>query len=82
MAGLLLLGVGWQLCLAVVNGLHLLLEIQEVVGDVVFGTSNVNGAWDSITDLGIGLIASVVVAFAWVRLSHRRGAAKRIGHTR
>lgn len=65
LVGLLLLGVRTWTGLLAVNGAHILLEIQEVVGDVVFGTSNVNGAWDSITDLAVGLLASVAVALAW-----------------
>jgi hypothetical protein len=56
-----------------------LLEIQEVLGDVVFGTSNVNGAWDSITDLAAGLTASVLVALAWEWL-HGRRKSHREGH--
>lgn len=82
MVGLLLLNVSWQLSLAVVNGLHLLLEIQEAIGDLVFGTSNVNGAWDSITDLAAGLIASVLVALVLVRLGRGKGGSRRMGHTR
>lgn len=73
LVGLLLLGVRTWAGLAVVNGLHLLLEIQEVAGDVVFGTSNVNGAWDSVTDLAAGLTASVLVALAVEWLRGRRG---------
>jgi hypothetical protein len=77
LVGLLLVGVGTWLGLAIVNAIHVLLEIQEVLGDVVFGTSNVNGAWDSITDLAAGLTSSVLVAVTWEwvrrRTSHRRG---------
>ena len=76
--GLLLLGVRTGVGLAVINGLHVLLEIQEVAGDVVFGTSNVNGAWDSITDLAAGLTASVLVALAWEWFHGRKG--RRQGH--
>ena len=40
------------------NGLHGLLEAQEIFTDVFFGTRNVRGAWDSIGDLGAGLIGT------------------------
>ena len=78
LVGLLLLGVRTWVGLAVINGLHVLLEIQEVVGDVVFGTSNVNGAWDSITDLAAGLTASVLLALAWEWFHGWKG--RRAGH--
>lgn len=42
----------------VANGLHGLLEAQEIFTDVFFGTRNVRGAWDSIGDLGAGLIGT------------------------
>jgi hypothetical protein len=79
LVGLLLLGVRPWVGLAIINGIHVLLEIQEVLGDVVFGTSNVNGAWDSITDLAAGLTASVLVALAWEWL-HGRRKSRREGH--
>lgn len=79
LVGLLLLGVRPWVGLAIINGIHVLLEIQEVLGDVVFGTSNVNGAWDSITDLAAGLTASVLVALAWEWL-HGRRKGRREGH--
>jgi len=40
------------------NGIHGLLEAQEIFTDVFFGTRNVRGAWDSIGDLGAGLIGT------------------------
>ncbi len=42
------------------NGIHGLLEAQEILTDVFFGTHNVRGAWDSIGDLGAGLIGTSV----------------------
>ncbi len=44
----------------VANGIHGLLEAQEIFTDVFFGTRNVRGAWDSIGDLGAGLIGTSV----------------------
>jgi hypothetical protein len=60
-----------------VNAGHVALELQEALGDAVFGTHNVHGAWDTATDLVAGLIGSVVIPFAWRRF-HRLGA--RTGH--
>lgn len=42
----------------VANGIHALLEAQEYLTDVFCGTHNVRGAWDSIGDLGAGLIGT------------------------
>jgi hypothetical protein len=42
------------------NGIHGLLEAQEILTDVFCGTHNVRGAWDSIGDLGAGLIGTSV----------------------
>ena len=48
------------------NGIHGLLEAQEIFTDVFFGTRNVRGAWDSIGDLGAGLIGtSTYILAAW-----------------
>ncbi len=50
----------------VANGIHGLLEAQEIFTDVFFGTHNVRGAWDSIGDLGVGLIGtSTYILAAW-----------------
>lgn len=42
----------------VANGIHGLLEAQEYLTDVFFGTHNVRGAWDSLGDLGAGLVGT------------------------
>lgn len=50
----------------VANGIHGLLEAQEYLTDVFFGTHNVRGAWDSIGDLGAGLIGtSTYILASW-----------------
>jgi hypothetical protein len=72
LVGLHLIGVSLPWSVGIVNGVHVLLEIQEVFGDVVFGTSNVNGFWDSFTDLSAGLVASLTVAVVLNRLDRRR----------
>jgi hypothetical protein len=69
---LVLLGLSWLPALLAVNGAHLLLEAQEVLGDAIFGTHNVHGWWDTLTDLATGLAASVAVGIVW-----RRAAAQR-----
>jgi hypothetical protein len=53
------------------NGLHTLLEAQEIVTDVVFGTHNVRGAWDSAGDLGSGLLGTCLYVAA-IRASRAR----------
>ena len=53
-----------------VNAGHLLLEIQEAATDALFGTHNVHGILDTVSDLAAGLIMTVVtwrlVARRWV----------------
>jgi hypothetical protein len=82
--GLHLLGVPLPWGVGIVNGIHVLLEIQEVFGDVVFGTSNVNGLWDSFTDLAAGLVASLGTALVLDRLGRgrRRGSHRSYSSTR
>lgn len=58
-----------------VNGVHVLHELQEVAGDLLFGTQNVRGAWDTLTDLGAGVVGSVVLPLTWGRLRARRRSA-------
>jgi hypothetical protein len=58
----------------VVNGVHVLHEIQEAAGDAWFGTHNVRGAWDTATDLLAGIVGSVAVPVVWHRLRRRRPA--------
>ena len=41
---------------------HILLEVQEYGSDVVFGTHNVRGTWDTVGDLTAGIIGSVAYA--------------------
>jgi hypothetical protein len=75
---LILLGVAWLPGALIVNAAHLLLEIQEALGDAVFGTKNVHGWWDTLTDLSVGLATSLALALVWkVRQSAGGGSAKR-----
>lgn len=44
---------------------HVLLEVQEGAGDVVFGTRNVRGWWDVAGDLGSGVVGTLAYAAAY-----------------
>jgi hypothetical protein len=46
------------------NTIHGLLEAQEYLTDVFFGTHNVRGAWDSWGDLASGFLGTLVYAGA------------------
>lgn len=46
--------------IGVANGIHALLELQEYLTDVICGTHNVRGAWDSAGDLTSGLLGIVI----------------------
>ena len=46
---------------------HVLLEAQELAGDVLFGTRNVRGWWDVVGDLGSGVVGTLVYAAVWQR---------------
>src|SRR5438270_10106310 len=46
------------------NALHALLEAQELATDVLFGTHNVRGWWDTAGDLTAGLLGSG--SYLWV----------------
>ncbi len=59
----------------VANGIHGLLEAQEILTDVFCGTHNVRGAWDSIGDLGAGLIGTSM--YIGVSDALRRSASAR-----
>jgi hypothetical protein len=41
------------------NGIHALLEAQEILTDVFCGTHNVRGTWDSAGDLASGLLGTL-----------------------
>jgi hypothetical protein len=49
----------------VTMGLHALLELQEYLGDVLFGTHNVRGWWDTAHDLAAGLAGGAVYLWLW-----------------
>ncbi len=78
LAAVLLNAFGMQPLAAygVANGIHGLLEAQEILTDVFFGTHNVRGAWDSIGDLGVGLIGTSTYIVISDALWPSRGAAR------
>ena len=59
-----------------VNVAHLAMEIQEAAADALFGTHNVRGWWDTIGDVGAGLIGSIAIPWLW---AHGRAARRRVG---
>ena len=65
-----MLGVAVIRSMVVVNLGHLLLEVQEALGDTWFGTHNVRGWPDTIGDLSAGLIASVLIPCLWLWVRH------------
>lgn len=71
------IGVGVLPGTLLINSVHLLLEVQEAVGDAVFGTHNVRGWWDTITDLAAGFVGSVGLPLVWYRLRGRIGGSRR-----
>ena len=77
MLALGLAGVGWTASLLVVNGGHVLLEIQEAATDALFATHNVHGAWDTFSDLAAGLATTAVVWWLVARRDFRTG--RRVG---
>ncbi|MGH2499151.1 MAG: hypothetical protein ACRDF0_03550 [Candidatus Limnocylindria bacterium] len=56
---------------AIANGVHGLLELQENLTDVFFGTHNVRGRWDTVGDLAAGLLGTCLYSLAYVRSRHR-----------
>jgi hypothetical protein len=50
--------------IAVTNAIHGLLEAQEYATDLLFGTRNVRGVWDSAGDLIAGLLGSIIYVTA------------------
>jgi hypothetical protein len=52
---------------------HVLLETQEYLTDVVFGTRNVRGTWDVVGDLGSGVVGSLAYGAAYEAFLRRRG---------
>lgn len=70
LAGVLVLadlGVGRVARTLAVLGAAVLFELQEVGGDLYFGTSNVGGAWDTAGDLAGALTGAVLLPWAWQR---------------
>ena len=63
-----LVGVAWVPGALIVNASHVLLELQEALGDLLFDTHNVRGWWDTLTDLAAGATASLGIPLLWERL--------------
>jgi hypothetical protein len=54
------------------NTVHMILEVQEYYGDVFGGTKNVRGVADTVNDLGVGLLATLVYCVGFYLLTQRR----------
>ncbi|HSI99212.1 MAG TPA: hypothetical protein VLA59_02380 [Patescibacteria group bacterium] len=70
LAGVLVLadlGVGRATRTLAVLAAAVLFELQEVAGDLYFGTSNVGGAWDTAGDLAGAVTGAVLIPWAWQR---------------
>jgi len=74
---------GWSplTALGVANGIHALLEAQEIATDVLCGTHNVRGAWDSEGDLAAGLLGTLAYVAA-SRAGQVRGTSHHLGARR
>lgn len=59
-----------------VNAGHVLLEIQEALGDAWFGTHNVRGWPDTTGDLAAGLVGSVLIPCLWFWTRHRASSQR------
>jgi hypothetical protein len=58
------------------NMLHAGLEVQEYVGDLLFGAQNVQGAGDTAHDIACGLIGSWAYVGAYILYRRWKGKAK------
>lgn len=57
--------------LGLANIIHMLLEAQEYYTDVFFGTHNVGGVADTVNDLTVGLLGSMVYLVIYLFLKRR-----------
>jgi hypothetical protein len=73
------LGVALVPGMLLVNAGHLLLEVQEAIGDAWLGTHNVRGWTDTIGDLGAGAVGSVLIPCVWLWTRHRSSAHRSAG---
>lgn len=65
------LGVGVAARTLIVLGAAVLFELQEVGGDLYFGTSNVGGPWDTAGDLAGAVVGAALLPWAWRRWRRR-----------
>jgi hypothetical protein len=76
LAGVLVLadlGVGLEARTVMVLGAAVLFELQEVAGDLYFGTRNVGGPWDTAGDLAGAVAGALLIPWAWRRWRDRSG---------
>jgi len=65
------LGVALVPSMLLVNAGHVLLEVQEAIGDALLATHNVHGWTDTAGDLAAGVVGSVVIPCLWLWTRHR-----------
>lgn len=68
-----MLGVSMLSAFGLANTLHILWEGQEAYGDLLLGTQNVKGLFDSINDLLVGVIGAGIYALAYAWLIRKPG---------
>jgi hypothetical protein len=65
-------GVGVLAAAGLATMLHVALECWEFYGDVLLGTRNVNGIWDTVNDLSYGLAGVILYAVLFQRFAFTR----------
>lgn len=62
--------------LGLANLIHLLLELQEYYTDVLLGTHNVRGTFDTVNDLAVGLLGATLYVVIFVLIRKRQARIK------
>jgi hypothetical protein len=58
-------GLAFWPAVGLANLAHALLEGQEWLADWVFDSRNVRGVWDSVRDMAVGIVGSVLYPVVW-----------------
>ncbi len=69
------LGLGHLAAFGVANVIHMLLEAQEYYTDVLVGTHNVRGVFDTVNDLVAGVAGTAAYGLADVAIERRKEVA-------
>ncbi len=68
-----LLGTSMLSAFGLANTLHILWEAQEAYGDLIFGTQNVLGLFDTINDLLVGVVGAAMYCLCYYWFVRRAG---------